>query len=359
MKDKFFYFLDKVYLFIYKFVTKIVYVKIAIYKGKKSNLTLKEKKLIKSYWKDNYNIRISLKEYSWYKKHGVNVNPRLIPDLIWHTKIEPYFSNVFLERAFKDKNYFDTILDKSNSLDTLIRCIAGELLNEEYELIDLKEALDILKKINEVIIKPTLDSGGGRNIKFVKTANLTGNSFLKIISEYNNNFIIQRVIKQNDYFKRFNESSINTIRIVSILFKGKVYILSSFLRIGGKNSRIDNVSNGGMYIPLDQDGYLKKNYFTKESKSHELKKYDATRFDFYDDKIPFWEDIKKVIIKYHSKLSHFKIINWDVTVDYNNEIKIIEYNLLESSCSSHQIANGPIFGDLTDKILDEVFNKKN
>lgn len=63
--------------------------------------------------------------------------------------------------------------------------------------------------------------------------------------EYNGNFVIQRILKQHIFLNRFNKKALNTIRVLSFLYNGQVHILSAFLRIGGENSRLDNVSSGG------------------------------------------------------------------------------------------------------------------
>lgn len=53
-----------------------------------------------------------------------------------------------------------------------------------------------------------------------------------------------------------------------------------------------------------------------------------------------------------------RLTSWDLTVDKNEEPVLIEVNLAYGGLFFHQIANEPVFGDLTKKVLSEVLNNK-
>jgi hypothetical protein len=52
------------------------------------------------------------------------------------------------------------------------------------------------------------------------------------------------------------------------------------------------------------------------------------------------------------------IISWDFTVDCNGNPVFIEMNLTNGIINAHQLANGPIFGDETKKIVTEVMRRR-
>ena len=52
------------------------------------------------------------------------------------------------------------------------------------------------------------------------------------------------------------------------------------------------------------------------------------------------------------------MISWDFAVDINAEPILIEINLRFQGINGGQLCNGPLFGDLTDEILREVFTNK-
>ena len=51
------------------------------------------------------------------------------------------------------------------------------------------------------------------------------------------------------------------------------------------------------------------------------------------------------------------MISWDMVVDEQGEALMLEANFAKGSLVTHQLANGPLFGEDTPRILDEVFSR--
>lgn len=356
MKDKFLSRLDKIHFNIFKLVTFFTYYILTKNRCKKRvRLSSMEIKKINEFWK-NYKIHFPfpIHEYEWYKMHDVELNPAIIPDTIWHTYIEPYFNSYLMEKGFEDKNYLDMIINKNNAPLTILRCIDYELLDRNYVYISNDDALKIINKYNELICKPSLESGGGRGISFI--TNKSNLDLFELIKQYHGNFVVQDMVEQHTFFSRFNSSSLNTLRIVTLIKDGKFYYLSGFLRVGAEGERLDNVSAGGSFIPVNKQGKLSEVVWIENLKNHDLEQIRLDSFKHFDDlNVPYWDEIMKLLEETAFKLSHFKIINWDVSVDKNGVPIIIEYNLMDSSPYFHQLNVGPIFGDLTEEILNNIF----
>ena len=60
----------------------------------------------------------------------------------------------------------------------------------------------------------------------------------------------------------------------------------------------------------------------------------------------------------HAQMPRFRLVSWDFAIDPDGEPVLIEANLHYGELDFHQINNGPIFGEDTEKILKEVFNKR-
>lgn len=358
LKDRFFQRLIKVYKFIYRIIVNVTYIVITKKKlGTKKRISKFQKLEIKKYWKP-YKRFISDWEYYWYKMKGVPFDVRLIPDTVWHTDIEPYYNNLTMIKGFQDKNYYETIIGKENSPETICRCINGQLLNCDYQPISIKEVKDIIKKEGEAICKPSIESGGGRGVSFISSAELEEKKLMGLKKHFKGNFVIQKIITQHDFLNYFNPCSVNTIRILSFLRNGEVFILSSFLRIGGSDSRLDNISSGGYFIQIKNDGRMGKKIMGEDIKSHDLiEKSVDFKFDFFEKNFPCWDEIISIVKKNHYKLAHFGIVNWDIALTKDSVPIVVEYNVIDASVSFHQIFTGPIFGDSTEEILWEVFKK--
>ena len=361
MKDSFFKWLDIVHNAIYRAVTKIAYIKITKKRCKNApRLSKEEINSIRRYWKKHFGGRVPLWEYRWYKKVGRPVDPELIPDVIWHSRIEPFFTNLQLEKGFQDKNYFEIVVGKHNSPLCITHCINGQYLDSSYLPIKTSQLLSLFEKNKEYICKPSIETGGGRGIQFLRGTEFDVKKLRTLEREYNSNYIIQSIIKQSEFMSAFNKCSINSIRIVSFLYKNKVWILSSFLRIGGSGSKLDNVSSGGQFIQINcNNGSFGSAPYREDLNSHDLVKSELSDNlkGLIMNTIPNWDSIVRLVKKTHYKLAHFGIINWDVALDYQNTPIIIEYNIIDASTYFHQLNNGPIFGKLTSEVLETIRKK--
>lgn len=357
MKDFFFSWLDKVHLGVYKFVTYFTYFILTKRRLKeKIKLTKKETEDIKKFWgKYHIKCKFPMHEYRWYKAHGVDVSPYIIPDTIWHVYIEPYFNSFLMEKGFDDKNYFERILGKENTPHVVLRCIDNELLDEDYKNISSEKAEKIIGGgYRPLICKPSINTGGGRGICFIDENEKP--EIKQLIKQYNGNFVVQGLIKQHEFFSQFNSTSLNTLRIVTVIFEGRLHYLSGFLRVGANGERLDNVSKGGLFIPVFGDGRLSKSAWAENLETHDLERKEIKLLNEADKlQIPYWDKVLKLLEEKAFILSHFKLINWDVCINYNGDPIIIEYNLMDSSPYFHQLNIGPIFGKITDEVLSAVF----
>ena len=57
----------------------------------------------------------------------------------------------------------------------------------------------------------------------------------------------------------------------------------------------------------------------------------------------------------HVKMAHFKIIGWDIAIDRQGRPVLIDLN---TPPGQNQHSCGPTFGDLTERVLEDVFLTK-
>ena len=117
--------------------------------------------------------------------------------------------------------------------ETIVKNIAGVFYKGDQEIISKEDAVkNCLEYQQEFLIKPSIDSGEGRLITFFTPGKYKKEELVKALKKMGANYIVQGVVKQHEILSKLNPSSLNTIRIVSFLFEGEVYILSSILRMG-------------------------------------------------------------------------------------------------------------------------------
>lgn len=311
------------------------------------------KKEVRQFWRKY--TRVS-PQWGWYYGacNGI-LDPRYIPNSLYYTKIDQHFNNRKLGWGFNDKNYYSLIFHGIKQPDTLVRKINGLLLNENYQQIALSEAVSLILEEKEVVCKPTLETGSGRGISFWNT--MQDRSVIeKFLTDPNaKDYVVQKVIKQHPDLNRIHASSINTIRIMSLLMPDGVHVLSACLRMGVGDSKVDNVSAGGISCGIRGGGLLDKYayscYSGKRFVSH------PQGFVFEGFQIPSFDNAIALVEKVHPWIPHFRLVSWDIAIDYLGESILIEANMRKGMVNLHQFSNGPLFGDLTEVVLDEVFNK--
>lgn len=216
----------------------------------------------------------------------------------------------------------------------------------------------------EIVIKPSLDTSVGKNINVPQN---TGNcNFEKELYDVIDNFtkrgiknwVVQDYFKQHERLAALNPDSVNTIRIYSLLWQGKVHILKKLVRIGTKGVRVDNlVASHGVACNINDSGC-----------------FDATGTDYSGNKttilpsgvvlkdyaIPSFDKVVDFVRVQHCRLAHFKLVGWDLSVDQDGNPFVIEINLCTPCCLLGQIASGPMLGDgeLFNDVLDYVFFKR-
>ena len=231
----------------------------------------------------------------------------------------------------------------------------GYFTDANYRQLTEQQAIDLILQNGEVICKPSQDSGSGRSIQFWNTEKETTN-IRKFLEKSNDSYIIQRVLKQHPQLDSVHKGSINSLRICSLLLKDGVHILSSCLRMGVNKSRIDNVTAGGISVGILPDGTMDEyayHYFTGERTN-----VHPQGFVFKSQKVPAYDKALDLVKKAHPVIPHFRLVSWDIAIDVHGDPVLIEANMRKGGINLNQFSNGPLFGDLTEMVLDEVFARR-
>jgi hypothetical protein len=319
---------------------------------KSFKLTKEQKKQIKDFWKPY--CRVSTKWAQYYTAKNGRFDPRYIPNDLYFTKIDQHFNNRKLGYGFNDKNYYSLIFPEVMQPKVLVRKIGTFLYSEDYKIISVDAAVEVIKSESEVIIKPTQETGSGRGISFVKTNESENELRELLLNDNEENIIIQAIVRQHDSLATIYPTALNTIRVTTLTMDDGVHILSAILRMGSGNSRVDNASSGGISVGINDDGYL-------NDKGHIL--YSGRQTDKHPDgfvfkgfKVPEFDKVKSCVKRLAQYTGNFRLVSWDMTVDKNGNVVLIEANMRKGGIAIHQFNNGPLFGDLTEKVLGEIFN---
>lgn len=322
----------------------------------KNPLTEEQKQRIDDFYLANYGKKVSHVWHQYYTADSKKFDVKYFPEDLYIPKFE-HFMNEQTEycKVFEDKNLLK-LLGKSAEVktpETIISCSDGIYQDKDNNIISLKEVISCLKNVNQkVFIKPSKDSYGGKNCVLL---NLSKNDLdiEKIIKEYGNNFVIQKPIKTCKALSDIHPSSVNTFRIITYIWNNKIYKTKANIRVGVGGSVVDNASSGGFSVGITDEGILQPFGIYESGKRIYVHPDTGIKFENYY--IPHVNKVFKAAEKLHKHIPQIGIINWDFTLDENNDPLLIEMNIRGGSIDMCQKTHGEgAFGNNTEEILQWI-----
>lgn len=322
-------------------------------------ITEAQKAEIIEFWKPYRNVE---KEIGWFEFYNYHCEDKsklkyYIPDNIYFTEIDTYFTNARRCEQLDDKNLYDLFFYDVKMPQTIVRKVDGFYLDKDYKTITLDEAVNLCVEAKSVISKESRLSCGGFGLRFFDFSSGNADEFRKWLSQKKiDNINIQEIVSQHESLNKIHSNSINTLRIISLMFEGEVHVLSALLRMGVDGARVDNASSGGLMCGINEEGYLRNiafgNYGEKVNQHPQ-----GTVFN--EVKIIGLDKCYEVIHKVAGRMcSASRLVSWDFAIGADGEPILIEVNLTYGGVNMHQMCNGPVFGDLTERVLSTVYKHK-
>lgn len=301
---------------------------------------------------------LNKKYFCLYNTYNEVFDPRYVPDDLYYGTFDMYFNRAVESAAIDDKNFYDLYFPDALQPKTIGRIINGCYQDKNYKLIDKNEMIQKCKEAKNVVLKKTIESDGGHGITFWNISD--GVERLKqLLLDVGDNIVVQEVIHQHETLSKLHPESVNTIRILTLNWKNEILVLSSILRMGVDCNRVDNGHSGGISVGIDDTGMLKDSAFSTQTGQRFLHEHPTTRVAFSDCIIPNFDKCKEMVIRLAPRLGRIsRLTSWDLSVNEGGEPVLVEVNLAYGELFFHQITNGPVFGDLTKEIIQEVLMKR-
>lgn len=299
------------------------------------------------------NIGITMHDMLWHEMYySINgdFDVRYIPVNVVFQRIISRFNDENTMQAYSDKNTYDIRFKEFNQPKTILKKWGGDFYIDN-SIVSEKVAVCLFSTLDDVIIKPTLETGQGHGVFCFRQDTLMI-SPEKYLQSLGNNFIIQERVKQHDKIAKFNPSSLNTFRIVTYRDRDNVYILNMTLKIGHTGEIVDNGHAGGYFVGINEDGTLKKWIYSLKPFSKKETTESGVKVEGMF--IPSFSKLKETVCNLSLLLPYHKIVGWDMAIDENGNPLLIELNINGFGVNIIQIPNGPLLGKYTESILSKV-----
>jgi hypothetical protein len=308
---------------------------------------------IKRFWSKYIDVDIS--DHQFYYNARKDFDVRYIPSFVHYTIIDKYFNNWEKAKIVDNKTEYQRLFPNIKQPETILtRCNGFWYSNES--ILSKTKVIDVILSNTPCFLKLATDSEGGKGVYYIES--YSNWDLVKLIDQIKGDIIVQKALVQSSELSVMNSSSINTIRLMTLLnLDGSVKLCSASLRMGIDGARVDNASSGGVVAGINEKGHLKE--YAYNLNGERLKIHPTSNIKFENFKIPNFDKCKEAVFKLAPNYPYFRLISWDIALNQDNEPILIEANLCSGGLVSQQLSNGPIFGDDTEKILNEVFMNRN
>ncbi len=174
---------------------------------------------------------------------------------------------------------------------------------------DKPDFLSFIQRHPRFIVKPT-DKSCGYGVKLIDT---TGKSPDEIFRDllHSGKSVCEEIILPHPILARLNPTSLNTVRVVTVLEDENVRLFHPFLRVGRYGNIVDNGGAGGILIPVDpMTGQLSPigrdengQYYTEHPDSH---------VRFRGISLPDWDKAVNLAKTLAHVRPQNRLIGWDI-----------------------------------------------
>lgn len=239
-------------------------------------------------------------------------------------------------RRMNDKAYWHFFDDKTQFNEKFSQWVRRDWLRAD-EALTADALASFLNGKDRVIYKPLEGSSGQGIVKYEKEQWAELDAFLAQLRS-NGPGILEEMVIQHPEMARMCPTSVNTVRIATLLGDKQEGIVYAFLRIG--NGKVmDNVDCGGMAARVDlETGTLKTVGADKQGNTYE--KHPITGTPIVGFKIPFFEEAKDMCLKAMRVVPQVRFVAWDVAITADGP-RFIEGNSFPSHAVPQFAAHYP------------------
>jgi len=228
------------------------------------------------------------------------------------TERQTYMTMPLNNRLFKDLNE----VKMANNFNDKLKF--NEIFNDYLgrQWLDLRvsryEDFVDFTTINKTIIVKPVDAFSGKGIEKIvidADSNITEIYDSLIAHEQ---FVVEECLVQHEKMNVLNPSSINTLRITSLIKNNAVHIMYVLIRTSDGTKFIDNIGSGGFYAPVDDSGRIFKPGFTEQDGIHDA--HPLTKTMFVGFEVPLYDDAVELVKTCAALTPEVRYCGWDVAI---------------------------------------------
>ncbi|MCR6094939.1 CapA family protein [Salipaludibacillus agaradhaerens] len=318
---------------------------------------------VQDYWKNLFGQTVDASLHVAFMNLTGRKDFTIVPGRIMRYELIPYFNKVGKRNMYRDKNIYDKLINTSNTAQIILKNVRGNYFNTDNEFLTQEKAWSLLtSRDSDFIIKPSITNNGvGVNKVTLNEgkAYLEGQQIeIKDLEEfYGPNFVVQEIIEQHPVMAEPHPSSVNSLRMVTLRWKGDIHYLLTFARFGAGGSVKDNAGAGGVCCGIEDNGEFMD--IAIDENANKYTKHPTTGYSFEKyAKIPNFSEFKEFVINLHKDILHHDYISWDIAVGKDAKPIFIEANFSGATWIYQLASQRSVFGELTEEVVSHIYNQK-
>lgn len=257
--------------------------------------------------------------------------------MLYGAGLQDYLNFKFYEKNHKERKTYVTTGGEYRAYQTLASVKYAEFFSNKVnfhknfakytkrEYFSPEDSFENFEKFIErhptFVKKPIYGLGGG-DVEKVSVEQISDKKeFYESLKEKKE--LIEELVIQDEEWAKLSPNSTNTLRIMTTQVDGKAKIIFAAARIGSGKTIADNFHQGGKGVLIDLDtGKLVGNGIDKKLNESE---YSVTGIKFDGFQVPYWEEIKKMVLEAALINDKVNMIGWDIAISKKGPL-IIESN---------------------------------
>jgi hypothetical protein len=262
-----------------------------------------------------------------------------IPDNYYGRIVVPKLKGLY--GTISDANSLSSKLLNTNRLPDIAYYVNGLFFSPSWEVLMAESVEQYIfnRDISRVVYKVD-NSLQGKGIHIL-TKETFGTEKI-----YNmGNGVFQKYIEQHRFFEEIMPNSVATLRLTSVIENsGKASCRAAYLRIGrSKDTHVK--SSSAIKVPVDLlSGRLQERGYLTNWRS--VNCHPDTHVAFEGKVIPKFNECVEYILRKHQVIPYCRSVGWDITVDKDEEIQLMEWNGSHNDIKFSEATQGPCFADM-------------
>lgn len=234
----------------------------------------------------------------------------------------------------------NTVMLQSDAFPDVLAYVNGIFFDTAYRFVSPDAVKEQLFKEHERVVFKLDNSLQGKGIHFFTRESFSVEKVTRL-----GNGLFQRVIQPHRLFAEFANHAVATVRIFTVYKdNGEVSVRGCNLRLGsGDETHV--LSRTQIRVPIHiASGAFHDVGYTAEYR--ETKVHPMSQVTFAGKVIPAFKACVDTVTELHKKIPYTRCIGWDVTVDREETVQLMEWNAWSPGIGFHEATQGPCFADL-------------